>query len=87
MKRKKKAWNRSPIVGSTISADISNQPSLISAEQAADYLNVTIRTLANWRSRGFPNLPYCKIGRCIRYRLADLDVYIAKHSHNVEAVK
>ncbi|RKZ91473.1 MAG: DNA-binding protein [Gammaproteobacteria bacterium] len=55
---------------------------LISAEQAADYLDVTTRTLANWRSLGFPNIPYSKIGRCIRYRLADLDSYIAKHSHN-----
>ena len=61
---------------------MTNKQNLISAEQAADYLGVSIRTMANWRSRGFPNLPYCKIGRCIRYRLADLDAYIAKHSYN-----
>ena len=57
---------------------------LISVEQAADYLDVTTRTLANWRSRGYPNVPFSKIGRCVKYRLSDLDVYIAKHSHNVE---
>ena len=57
---------------------------LISVEQAADYLDVTTRTLANCRSRGYPNVPFSKIGRCVKYRLSDLDAYIAKHSHNVE---
>jgi excisionase family DNA binding protein len=61
-----------------------NKVQLITPEQAADYLGVSTRTLANWRSLGFPNIPYSKIGRCIRYRLADLDDYITRHSHNVE---
>ena len=81
MKRKKKTWSTSSELSST------NQSALVSAEQAADYLDVTIRTLANWRSRGFPNIQYSKIGRCVRYRISDLDVYIAKHSHNVEVKK
>jgi len=76
MKRKKKTWNRN--------ADHSNLPPLLSAEQAADYLDVSTRTLANWRCRGFPSLPYCKIGRCVRYRTVDLDAYITSHSHHVE---
>jgi len=63
---------------------MTNKQNLVSAEQAADYLDVTTRTLANWRSRGFPNVPFSKIGRCVRYRISDLDTYIAKHSHNVE---
>jgi len=62
---------------------MTNKQSLIPAEQAADYLGVSTRTMANWRCRGFPNIKYTKIGRCIRYRLSDLDAYIAKHSHNV----
>lgn len=61
---------------------MTNKQNLISAEQAADYLDVSTRTLANWRSRGFPNVPFCKLGRCIKYRPSDLDAYIAKHSHN-----
>jgi len=61
---------------------MTNKQNLISAEQAADYLDVSTRTLANWRSRGFPNVPFSKIGRCVRYRISDLDTYIAKHSHN-----
>lgn len=78
MKRKKKAWSRSSALSD------SNQSALISADQAAEYLDVTTRTLANWRSRGFPSVPFAKIGRCVKYRISDLDDYIAKHSHNVE---
>ena len=61
---------------------MTNRQNLVPAEQAADYLGVTTRTMANWRSRGFPNVPFSKIGRCVRYRISDLDAYIAKHSHN-----
>jgi hypothetical protein len=56
--------------------------SLISPEQAAEHLNVTARTLANWRSRGTPNVPFSKIGRCVRYRISDLNAYIDENSHN-----
>jgi len=51
-------------------------------EQAADFLNVSVRTLAKWRSIGTPNIPYSKIGRCCRYRRADLNAYLEKHTHN-----
>lgn len=61
---------------------MNNLQKLISPEQAADYLSVTTRTLANWRCLGFPNLPFCRLGRSIKYRIVDLDAYIAKHSHN-----
>lgn len=85
MKSKKKACNKAPVVTLTpllTTIDAVNLQALISAEQAAYYLDVTIRTLANWRSRGFPNVPFSKIGRCVRYRISDLDAYIVKNSHN-----
>lgn len=56
------------------------------AEQAAEYLDLTTRTLANWRCRGYPYLPYIKLGRCIKYRQSDLDAYIEKHSHHIDEV-
>lgn len=59
-----------------------NPQPLLGTESAAGYMDVSTRTLANWRCRGYPNIPYIKIGRCIRYRLSDLDAYIAKNSHN-----
>jgi len=58
---------------------------LMSVEQAAEYLNVSVRTLNNWRSLGYPSIPYIKLGRSVKYRESDLDAYIEKNSHNVEA--
>lgn len=58
---------------------------LVLPEQAALYLSVTTRTLANWRSRGTPNIKFSKIGRCVRYRISDLDAFIAENTqHSVE---
>lgn len=61
---------------------MENSQNLISPEQAADYLNVSTATLANWRCLGTPNVPYLRIGRSIKYRRSDLDDYIKKHSFN-----
>lgn len=55
---------------------------LLTADEAATHLNVSVRTLAKWRSAGYPNLPYSKVGRCVRYKLHDLEAYLAKHSFN-----
>jgi len=55
-------------------------------EELASYLNVSERTLAKWRSVGHPNIPYIKVGRCVRYNIRDLEDYLAKHTVNsVEA--
>ena len=59
---------------------------LITPEQAAKRLNVSIRTLAKWRSLGFPSIPYTKIGRCVRYNPTDLDQFLTKHTINSEEV-
>lgn len=44
--------------------------------QAADYLGVSPATLATWRSTGRYQLPYCKMGRLIRYRIHDLAQFL-----------
>lgn len=51
-------------------------------EQEAKRLNISVRTLAKWRSLGHPNLPYIKIGRAVRYAPEKTDAYLAKHSFN-----
>ena len=54
-------------------------------EELASHLNVSERTLAKWRSIGHPNIPYMKVGRCVRYNISDLEDYLAKHTiNNVE---
>ncbi|MBT3505304.1 MAG: helix-turn-helix domain-containing protein [Piscirickettsiaceae bacterium] len=63
---------------------MKTKENLITPEQAAEYLGMSPKTMNKWRSTGENNIPYSKIGRSVRYRLSDLDAYIAKHSHNVE---
>ena len=42
--------------------------SLLTPEQVAELLGVTVGTLAVWRSTGLCQIPYVKIGRCVRYQ-------------------
>lgn len=56
----------------------TNSPAtpLFSEKHAARYLNLSPRTLRNWRTRG-GGPPFVKIsGRCIRYRMKDLDAWM-----------
>jgi predicted DNA-binding transcriptional regulator AlpA len=51
----------------------TNGQKLVKEKQAADMLSVAPRTLRNWRTRG-GGPRFVKIsGRCIRYRVADLN--------------
>jgi hypothetical protein len=51
---------------------------LISPSQVANILGVKLKTLAQWRSSGLINLPYCKIGSRVMYRASDVDAYISR---------
>ena len=51
-------------------------PELLTREQAADYLGLKAQTLACWSSTRRYNLRFVKLGRCVRYRKADLDRFI-----------
>lgn len=50
---------------------------LVGRQQAADYLGVNANTLAVWASTKRYQLPFVKIGRLVKYRLVDLDMFIA----------
>lgn len=83
MKRKGRAWSRK---SSLQSHNTITQNKNLTPDEAAEFLNVSVRTLAKWRSIGSPSIPYLKIGRCIRYNLSDLEAYLAKHTfYSVEA--
>jgi hypothetical protein len=49
---------------------------------AAAYIGVATTTLHAWRSRGQVGPRYIRIGRgrCIRYRIADLEKYLNEHA-------
>jgi len=48
----------------------------LSVGEAADYLSISVRTLASWRGDSSESLAYIKIGRLVKYRKSDLDSYI-----------
>lgn len=50
---------------------------LLTEKQAADRARLSSRTLARYRVDG-DGPPYCRIGpRCIRYRIEDIDAWVA----------
>ena len=50
---------------------------LLTPEQAAEHLGLSVKTLAIWRSTNRQRLPFTRIGRRIRYRAADLHAFVA----------
>lgn len=52
---------------------------LLSEIQAADFLNLSIRTLQAWRAQG-RGPSFVHAGRSIRYRLADLHSWISANT-------
>ena len=51
---------------------------LMNEQQAAQRLNVAVKTLQKWRVVG-GGPRFVKLGRCVRYTLADLGDFIAVH--------
>ena len=50
---------------------------LLTRREAAEYLGVKPQTLAAWHVTGKYKLPLVKVGRSVRYRLADLEKWLA----------
>ena len=50
---------------------------LINEIAAAQLLGLRRQTLTRWRWEG-KGPPFCKIGRAVRYRLPDVEAFIAK---------
>ena len=49
---------------------------LLSRKEAAEYLGVKPQTLAAWHITGKYGLPVVKVGRSVRYRIADLERWL-----------
>lgn len=58
--------------------DHLNGDTLIDAVMASEFLGISTHALQVWRTTGRYGLPYCKIGRLVRYRLSDLKQFIEK---------
>ncbi len=48
--------------------------------EAAEYVAVKEQTLAVWRSTGRYDLPFVRVGRCVRYRRSDLDAFLERNT-------
>jgi predicted DNA-binding transcriptional regulator AlpA len=61
-------------------ASSSEATTILTIDQAAAYLTIPKPTLYTWRTRrvGF-GPPAVKIGGCLRYRLCDLEAWVAEH--------
>ena len=53
------------------------QDRFLTRKEAADYLNTKTATLAEWASRMKCGPPFFKVGRQARYRLSDLESWLA----------
>jgi excisionase family DNA binding protein len=51
----------------------------LSHRGACNWLGVADQTLRNWRSKGYPHIPFIKVGRSVRYRLEDLQSFIEQN--------
>jgi excisionase family DNA binding protein len=54
----------------------TNSSRMLTRAEAAEFLGVRPQTLAVWSSTGRYSLPFARIGRCVRYRLADLQKFV-----------
>ena len=52
---------------------------LLTPEETANFLNISVKLLNEWRYNQKVNLPYLKIGRLVRYRLVDLEEWLAQN--------
>ena len=63
-----------------LTTHLKTHSDLLTRKQTAEYLGVTSRTLAVWACTKRYNLPFVKIGRLVKYRIVDLDAFIARRT-------
>ena len=56
--------------------DYLSKSKLLTRAEAAEFLGVTVGTLAVWHCTGRHKIPMVKVGRSCRYRLADLEAWV-----------
>ncbi|MHB0817275.1 helix-turn-helix domain-containing protein [Stutzerimonas stutzeri] len=70
---------------STADTDLTPD-SLLTPGQLATKLDLSLKTLATWRSTGRHALPYIRVGGRIRYRRADVDAWLTDRQRTSTAV-
>jgi excisionase family DNA binding protein len=57
-----------------------NPDPLLSRKEAAEYLGIDARTLANWKCSGRYRLPAVRVGRLVKYRKSALERFIEERT-------
>lgn len=65
---------------------ILTKQNLLTPQDVANRLGISVPTLATWRCTKRYALTYVKIGRLVRYRLSDVEAFEASRSHEVEGL-
>lgn len=60
-----------------------NTQTLLTPQDVATRLGISVPTLATWRCTKRYALTYVKIGRLVRYRVSDVEAFEASRSHEV----
>jgi len=63
--------------------ELVEKKKLLDTKEAARYLGLAPETLVNWRCTKQYDLPYCKVGRLVRYRREDLDAFLERRMQGV----
>lgn len=64
----------------TAARDVVKLDELMTAQEVADVLGLSIGTLANWRSLGM-GPAYVKLGGRVRYRVSSVNTWFASQEH------
>jgi len=54
-------------------------PTLVTRQEAAEFLGVRVQTLAKWAMTG-EHLPVIHVGRSVRYRVSDLEAFVGRNT-------
>jgi predicted site-specific integrase-resolvase len=59
---------------------IAPKSELLNCTETSQYLGVREQTLAVWRLTGRYDLPFIRVGRLIKYRLRDIEKFLASRT-------
>lgn len=69
----------------SVAAILKPQSDLVSSDEAASYIGIQPGTLEVWRCTKRQRIPFLKVGRLVKYRLRDLDAWLASRAVDVRA--
>ncbi|MBN8828182.1 MAG: helix-turn-helix domain-containing protein [Sphingobacteriia bacterium] len=79
-----KAETKSKLAFTPLNKNLPNTiEALIDSEELAKILGIKKNTLSIWKCTKRYNLPVVKVGRLVRYRLADVEKFIQDNTHQL----